>query len=194
MIETPDQYAERTRPSRTHGWLHAVDATGGFSSDKVAELSATTIGDVIALTADQADEICPSVSLDPAVDARNAIEECDITAATPEAKMGVLLYLDVVEGTSTASGAQFVIRAIHHPRDIYGRRGTPLREAVEILEAAGFNFPALHGTRARLLHEKGIEHGDLAGRLRRGDAYWVTTYRGGVEAARAALAAAGMGV
>lgn len=193
MSETVADYAARTRSSRTHGWVHATDSTETFSPGAVAVLAAKTVGDAITLTTEQIDEIYPSTVMDPTVDGRHAIEETDITSGTPEEGLGVLLYVDLVEGTFTEDDAEFVIGATHHPRDIYGTRGTPLRDAVDLLESDGCGaiIQGISDWRADLLRAKGIEYGDFIEKIRRGDDYWITTYSGGVEAAKKALTAAG---
>jgi hypothetical protein len=191
MTETITKRAARTRSTRTRGWVHAIDSTGEFSADDVAELATKTVGDTITLSTEQIDEIYPSTVLDPTMDGRHAIEEADITSGVAEESMGVLLYVDIVKGTFTGDGAEFVVGATHHPRDIYGTRGTPLREAIDLLESDNFDPYDINEACADLLREKGIEYGDSLEHIRRGDSYWITTYRGGVEAAEKALTAAG---
>lgn len=190
MADSIADYAERTRSSRTHGWVHAIDSTGEFSADEVADLSTKKVGDTITLTIEQIDEVYPSTVLDPTVDGRHAIEETDITGIAKGEEMGVLLYVEIVDGTFTEDGADYLISATHHPRDIYGCPGTPLRDAIDILEDPDFDPNDIVEARADLVRDKGLEYGSWSEQIHRGNDYWASTYRGAVDAARNALTAA----
>ena len=190
------------------GWLHAIAIDEDvFAPEFVTELRDRVIGDLIHLTAEQLSEIAPSAELDPAVAGPEFLHEELVEADWGVDDEGVLLYIEIkdvyfkidsegrVTGCSdvasvdtfiTDAGANCVIRAIHHPADVFGATGTPLRTAFDLLEDLDSDLDAINAARENLLADKGIEFGDPRSLHPRSGTY---TY--GVGAAEKALTSAG---
>lgn len=184
MTETMDANLADAGVLGDRGWIHAHDATGDFPTEFVAELARKAIGDTIHLTGEHIDEIAPSVELEPAAAGPNVIDE-------DEDNNGVLLYVEAVDGTLTDDGGSFTVRATHHPRDVYGPSGTPLRDAINLLESNDVDPNDIVAARADLLQDTGVDYGDHLEQIRRGNEYWVKTYCGGVDAAKQSLTTVG---
>lgn len=193
MYETDIDFATRTRPSRTIGWLHAIAADHDlFSPEFVSDLAEKQIGDTIHLAQEQIDEIAPATDLDPVAAGPRVIDDDSLWGGYGT---GVLLFVEIIDSATVndEDGTDYVIRAIHAPQDVYGPAGSPLRNALALLEGDG-GIALIHKIgerRHEFLDAAGIERGDISSRLRGGRGQWITTYRGGVAAAEQALAAAG---
>ncbi|MEN4460998.1 hypothetical protein VXE65_03085 [Mycolicibacterium conceptionense] len=190
------------------GWLHAIAIDEDvFTPEFVTELRGKAIGDLIHLTQEQLSEIAPSAELDPAVAGPEFLHEELVEADWGVDDEGVLLYIEVkdvyfkidsegrVTGCSdvasidtviTEAGANCIIRAIHHPPDVFGATGSPLRGAFDLLEDPDSDLDAINAARQNLLADTGIEFGEPYSLHHRSGTY---TY--GVNAAEKALTSAG---
>lgn len=128
-VVTEQDVAER-------GWLHAHTDTGEFGPRQLARLAGAPIGTVVWLSAEQYGQICPPApNPDPnsAVAGFDAVEfESIFEQGTGDE--GVLLHVERVyhEG----GGGEYRIIGRHHPRDAYAAPGTPLREALDLIQGA----------------------------------------------------------
>lgn len=192
MTQIVDDYAARTRPSRTRGWLHAIDATDTFSPEFVASLADSQVGDTIHLEQEMVDDIAAATDLDPVAAGTRAIDDDSLWGGYGD---GVLLFVDIVDSATVTDdeGADYIIRAIHDPRDVYAPAGTPLRNALALLEGdRGIALShKINECRSAFLEAAGTEPEDIVDHKRRSDDDRITTYRGGIDAAKQALKAAG---
>jgi hypothetical protein len=195
--ETLGAHTERIR-RRPCGWLHALPGGDVFPDEFLAGLAGKDLGDTVHLTTGQRDHIFPSTQRNPVAAGPAVIDECMFDYA--DGDDGVLLYVDIVEGTLTDDGADFTIEAIHHPRDVYAAPGTPLRHVMDVLQG-GFDVHAIFDARQALLRDTGVDDGAqwlASAPFYRGREFWDTcpkefwdTYCGGIEAANRAPQAAG---
>jgi hypothetical protein len=197
MTETIAEYAERIRRRRC-GWLHALPDDDVFPDEFIAGLAGKDLGATVHLTTEQLDHIFPSAQRNPVAVGPAVIDECMFDYE--DGNDGVLLYLEIVDGTLNDDGADFTVGAIHHPRDVYAAPGTPLRHVLDVLQG-GFDVHAIFEARQALLRDTGVRDGAewLDGApFCRGREFWDgcpkefwDTYCGGIEAANRALEAAG---
>lgn len=125
------------------GWLHAHTDTGEFGPRQLARLAGVPIGTVVWLSAAQCGLMCPpapNTDPDSAAAGFDAVEfESIFEQGTGDE--GVLLHVERVyhEG----GGGEYRIIGRHHPRDAYAAPGTPLREALDLVQDGVVDVHAL---------------------------------------------------
>lgn len=144
---------EQAAPER--GWLHAHTVTGMFGPRQLDRLATAPIGTVVWLSAEQDREIYPpaaSSDSNSAAAGFDAVEGEWLFEESPD-DAGVLLHVERVY--REAAGGDYRIVGRHHPRDAYAAPGTPLREALDLVEGGAVDVCELAAARLVLLDAAG---------------------------------------